>query len=215
VRADGLRMEELSRTERGQPGLSARREAARRRKEQSVWSYALRGEPQSTRAWDIGAKGEERVGRRLERLQGGACVVLHDRSLGHGNIDHLVCTPRGVWVVDTKNYTGRVEARRRARQSQLFVRGRHATALVDGVERQVDAVQAALDVGTPVRGALCFWNAEWGALARPFVVNGVLVTWPRALVKAIGRPNARDNAATSIASRLAATFPRAAEGGAW
>ena len=49
----------------------------------------------------------------LERLPGRHWVVLHDLALprSRANIDHLVIGPTGVWVVDTKAYRARLEAR--------------------------------------------------------------------------------------------------------
>ncbi len=71
------------------------------------------GERQSTRAWDQGGRGEERVGRLLSKAVGLDGVVLHDRSIPgrSSNIDHIAIVPSGVWVIDTKQYTGRVQQR--------------------------------------------------------------------------------------------------------
>ena len=44
---------------------------------------------------DRGARGEEHVGALLEELADGGWRVMHDASLGHGNVDHISVGPRG------------------------------------------------------------------------------------------------------------------------
>ncbi|HSK77149.1 MAG TPA: nuclease-related domain-containing protein, partial [Thermoanaerobaculia bacterium] len=69
---------------------------------------ALTEEPQSTRAWAAGARGEEKLATALDGFS-----VLHDRRAPRtrGNIDHIVIAPAGVFVVDAKKYEGRIEIR--------------------------------------------------------------------------------------------------------
>ena len=59
------------------------------------------------RAFRIGAKGEEIVGRRLGRL-GPAWQVLHSVQVGTkvGDIDHVVIGPGGVFTLNTKHRPG-------------------------------------------------------------------------------------------------------------
>lgn len=56
---------------------------------------ALRTEPQTTRAWAIGAAGEEKLARELESVPD--LQVLHDRRVPgtRANIDHIVIAPAG------------------------------------------------------------------------------------------------------------------------
>jgi hypothetical protein len=63
--------------------------------------------------WARGAAGELATAALLERLPGRHWVVLHDLALpgSRANVDHLVIGPTGVWVVDTKAYRARLEAR--------------------------------------------------------------------------------------------------------
>lgn len=76
----------------GTPGASARREFERRgkRREERIRAahpklggliHALTDDPRSTTAWDVGAVGEERTGRRLNELATDALRVLHDRRI--------------------------------------------------------------------------------------------------------------------------------------
>jgi hypothetical protein len=51
---------------------------------------------------------------------------------------------------------------------------------------QVDVVRTALDGATvPVRGYLCFVDADWPLLEPAFSVRGVTVLWPRRLKKVL------------------------------
>jgi Nuclease-related domain len=57
---------------------------------------------------DRGAKGEEQVGGLLEGLAGQGWHVVHDASLGRGNVDHILIGPGGVFTVETKSHPGPV-----------------------------------------------------------------------------------------------------------
>ncbi len=108
----------------GGAGESASQEYERRRAKDEArirqrWgrfggiAVALSDERQSTRAWSIGAAGEEIVGARLDAIASERIRVLHDRRIpgSRANIDHLLVTPGGVWVIDAKRYRGRPELR--------------------------------------------------------------------------------------------------------
>ncbi|HEY8303002.1 MAG TPA: nuclease-related domain-containing protein [Solirubrobacteraceae bacterium] len=60
---------------------------------------------------DRGAAGEEHVGALLEALRGEAWKVIHDASFGHGDIDHIVLGPPGLFTVETKSHPGPVRVR--------------------------------------------------------------------------------------------------------
>lgn len=109
-------------TESGVAGSSARREYERRKakdeeKLREKWgrlgglAVALSDERQPTKSWDRGAIGEERLGARLNALAGDGLAVLHDRRIpgSKANIDQIVITPGGIWVIDAKRYKGRPE----------------------------------------------------------------------------------------------------------
>jgi hypothetical protein len=67
---------------------------------------------QEAGAWDAGATGESRVAAALSGLESGSCLVLHDRLLkpgqSHANLDHIVVSPAGVFLVDAKNWAGNI-----------------------------------------------------------------------------------------------------------
>jgi hypothetical protein len=152
----------------------------------------LGGPNEATEAWRRGAEGEERIGAYLRRAVGEAGIVLHDRAIrgSRANLDHLVVVSSGVWVIDSKHYRGRLERKRVGRwyrsRSALSVAGRDATALVAGARRQRETVAEVVGPAVPVRAALCFTGTEWALFARPFIIDDVLVAWPKALVRAMG-----------------------------
>jgi hypothetical protein len=213
--------------ESGVAGASARAEHERRyrRREERVLQrhprfgrlmLAVSGEPQSTEAWAKGADGEQRVGASLDRLSTCGAFVLHDRQMpgSRANIDHIVVAPSGVWVVDAKRYRGRVERRDRGRlfraDLRLYVDGRDRSKLVAGMTQPVAAVKRALDDHRiPVHPVLCFTGSEWPLLAEPFTLDGVLVTWPKALVRTISRAADRYIAVSQICAGLSTRFPSA------
>lgn len=214
----------------GQAGASARAEYERRhardeaRRRSLFGPFAplaglLAGPKPATEAWGRGAAGEERVGHWLDEAVAGCGVVLHDRALPHGraNIDHIAVVASGIWVVDTKHFRGRLERRDGAGwfvpRPRLFVAGRDQGRLVTSARRQQALVAEALVTEGPgggplVRVALCFTGAKVGLVTRPFTVDGVLVTWPRAFAKVL-RTSGRVGPAQRrvVAAQLARAFP--------
>lgn len=67
---------------------------------------------------------------------------------------------------------------------------------------KVEEVVGAL----PIRGALCFIDAEWPLFADPFTVDDVLITWPRNLVKQILADGDGAVGVTGVAARLSSTL---------
>src|ERR1700683_3962983 len=55
---------------------------------------------------DRGAQGEEHVGALLDELSDHGWRVIHDASLGRGNVDHILVGPAGVFTVETKRHQG-------------------------------------------------------------------------------------------------------------
>ncbi|MHB8532668.1 MAG: nuclease-related domain-containing protein [Solirubrobacteraceae bacterium] len=60
---------------------------------------------------DRGAMAEEQVGALLDNLPVG-WRVIHDATLGRGNVDHIVIGPPGVFTIETKSHPGPVRASR-------------------------------------------------------------------------------------------------------
>lgn len=185
----------------GAAGRSARQEHERRgaKREAAVrerWGdriggvvLALSEEPQSTRAWAVGARGEEKLAKALDGFS-----VLHDRRVPgtKGNIDHIVIATAGVFVVDAKNYEGRIEIRNHGwflrPDERLHVGRRDCSALADKMGWQVAAVEKALLAAgveplPSITAVLCFVDGDWPLIAPPDVFRGVRLESARSLRK--------------------------------
>lgn len=180
----------------GTAGISAAKEhESRSAREQRDDSARASTPSRSTAAWAKGADGEERLGRQLSENLSDIGHVLHDRKVPktRGNIDHLVVAPSGIWIVDAKNYTGKVERRHVGgfftSEDRLYVDGRNQTKLVKGLDWQRDAVHSVIEpIGfghLPINRALCFTNSSWGFRFRAIRINGVVVTWATDLINQI------------------------------
>jgi hypothetical protein len=104
--------------------------------------------------WARGADGERRTAEQLDSL-GPGFVVLHDLHVpgSDANVDHLVLGTSGVFVVDSKAYSGPFSER-----SGTLWSGSHP------VRREVDTVEfigsrVSAFLGVPVRTVLCFTDA--------------------------------------------------------
>jgi hypothetical protein len=165
--------------DRGQAAASVAREHHRRklaRETQVREAHPRMGDlllkvsraPQRETAFRSGELGELAVGAMLEKLAAkGPLIALHDRRMPHGrgNIDHLVVAPSGVFVVDAKQYSGKVRVVDAGfRGARLLIAERGRTKLLDGLDRQVSAVRDVLTAhdhaGVRVRGVLCFTTAD-------------------------------------------------------
>jgi hypothetical protein len=211
--------------DRGAAGASAGREHERRKTKREtrildahphvggllLW---LTDAPQHERAFRTGQLGEVAVGQSLEkRTAEGPAVILHDRlmPLGRGNIDHIAVAPTGVYVIDAKAHSGTVRVEKPLfGAARLRIAGRDQTKLIDGLDRQVAAVRAALDsadhANAPVQGVLCFTNADLRVL-RTLTMRGHLLLYRRALAKRLNsdgdlQPAAIDRIARALATEL-------------
>jgi hypothetical protein len=74
------------------------------------WGLRFRPSPEAI-AWRRGAAGERRTARLLGPLERHGWVVLHDVAVpgSRANIDHLAIGPGGIFVVDSKQYRGRLQ----------------------------------------------------------------------------------------------------------
>lgn len=134
-----------------QAGRSAQEQARLRREK-------IQRLERSAAAWEAGATGEQATGQVLSRLDPALWTIWHDvRWPGRqrANIDHVVVGPPGVFVIDSKNWSGTV-------------------AITDGVLRQngrsrekevigaADAGIAVLEIvpDVPVYPVLCLVREE-------------------------------------------------------
>jgi hypothetical protein len=74
------------------------------------WGLRFRPSPDAV-AWRRGAAGERRTAQLLGPLERHGWAVLHDLAVprSRANIDHLVIGPGGVFVIDSKQYRGRLQ----------------------------------------------------------------------------------------------------------
>jgi ribosomal protein S27E len=216
----------------GVAGASAQREYERRKTKRAEriraahprlggLLLALTDEPQSTKAWATGARGEELLGVRLDGLAGKGVRVLHDRRIpgSKANIDHIAVAPSGVYVIDAKKYQGRPDLRvegglLRPRTRKLVVGSRDCTKLVEGVHEQLELVRGALDRsgldGAPVHGMLCFVQADWPLLGGAFTVDDIAVLWPKKAAQLLTTDGPVDRRVIEAIHRaLAVAFPSA------
>lgn len=213
--------------EPGQAGASAEREYERRKQRREAETrqahphiggllLALREPPHHEYAFHEGALGEQAVARSLARRTADSGVLLlHDRRMprGRGNIDHLAIAPTGVFVIDAKNHKGKVEiARQLFGKPKLLVGRRDHTTLLDGLDRQVHAVRAALDDDHSemvVRGVLCFPNADF-PLFGTLEMRGHLLLSPKSVAKRLNASGSvSPRSIEALAARLAREFPSA------
>jgi len=191
------------RPQSGHAGSSAQKEFERRHEkreevlDQRFGRFAgvvkfLVDDPQSTRAWAKGSEGERILAEALTRRIGDRAVLLHDRKIprSSANIDHLAIASSGVWIIDAKKYSGRLQRRDkggwRTIDYHVYANGRDRTKLVAGLHRQEVVVRTALgDIEVPIHTALCFIDAEWDFFLKPFRVEGVWVTYGKKLAEMI------------------------------
>jgi hypothetical protein len=178
---------------------------------------AVTDDPQSTNAWATGWSGESALGKQLDRLREEGIAVIHDRRIPgvRANIDHVVIAPSGVFVVDAKNYKGRVRCVDRggilSRDDRLYVGRRDQTKLVSGLAPQAAAVRTALGqayADVPVWRALCFVSGDFDLFATSLVVDGAYVVAPRALGKLLRAGGSLDGTPIDAIERtLAVALP--------
>ncbi len=185
---------------RGTAGGSARAENERRIKKREdrittrfpragKFILAVSDDPQSTRAWETGSKGEVAIGGLLDTLAKEYDFrVLHDRLIprSRANIDHIAVTRYGVFVIDAKNYQGVVRIVDKSgffekSAPELYVGRRNCMKLVVGMKKQTSIVREILEgnsIDLPVLGVLAFYAAGWETfkfLRGQMEIDGVLI----------------------------------------
>jgi hypothetical protein len=142
------------------------------------WGLRFRPSPDAV-AWRRGAAGERRTARLLAPLERHGWAVLHDLGVprSQANIDHLVIGPGGVFVIDSKQYRGRLQLGPTGR----LWHGRYPLDPVLGsVEFEADqAAQVLRDPGVTVVPIMAVHGAQvpWGKV----VTDGVPVVAARRL----------------------------------
>ena len=145
-----------------------------------VASWGLRFRPsRDARAWRRGAAGERRTARLLGPLERQGWAVLHDLAVPgrQTNIDHLVIGRSGAFVIDSKQYQGRLQLDPAGR----LWHGRYPLApAMRAVEFEADQAAKVLpDPGVAVVPIVAVHGAQvpWGKV----VIDGVPVVPARRL----------------------------------
>jgi hypothetical protein len=140
------------------------------------WALRFRISPE-TRMWRRGAIGERQTARLLARVERHGWAVLHDLAIpgSRANIDHLVIGPGGVFVIDSKLYSGKLHL---ATGGSLW-HGRYPmTPVLQAVRFEAD--QAARVLAAP------------GLEVVPLVaVHGVQVPWGKLVAEGVPVVGAR------------------------
>jgi hypothetical protein len=134
------------------------------------WALRFRPSPDAI-AWRRGAAGERRTARLLKPLERHGWAVLHDLAVpgSRANLDHLVIGPGGVFVIDSKQYRGRLELE----SSGRLWHGRYPLAPALGAV-SFEADRAALVLTDP------------GVVVVPIVaVHGAQVPWGKVVVQGV------------------------------
>lgn len=206
----------------GRAGASARREHERRkrRREQRIdqdpialrrWWRRTGMPPAHELSWKRGAEGEVLVAAELERRCSGDVLFLHDRRMprSRANIDHIAIAPSGVWIIDSKRYSGRVRVERPwFGSANLTIGGRDRTNLIDGLERQREAVAklaAAVDPEAAIRAALCFTPDADLPMIRSLKIRDLPLLYPRRLARQLSRSGPLDSDRRTVLRRYLAT----------
>jgi hypothetical protein len=108
--------------------------------------------------WFVGKRGEEAVTDVLKEGLPDDYVLINDLVLpnGRGNIDHLVVGPNGIFVIETKNYSGRIKCV----GDQWFVNGRRRKSVSRQAKGNALALRAhSKDVFGARRMSLPYINA--------------------------------------------------------
>ena len=181
----------------GTPGKSAQNIVKKKldaRRERALTLFpktgklALRIIPPSkgTQNWVKGAKAEAEVGELINEFsRKHGFKVLHDRAVpkSKANIDHIIVSETGIFVVDTKNYEGKIKVKKEPGREgkiveNLYINDLKRNNLISKVKTQVDLVQNVLtDNGLlyPVYGTLAFFHGEFPIFKRPMRVDGIFI----------------------------------------
>jgi hypothetical protein len=147
---------------------------------------------------DRGARAEEQVGGLLDSLPEERWRVIHDATLGRGNVDHIVIGPPGIFTVETKSHPGPVRV------------GRIHGATLSQAQAQGKAIGWV--TGMPVQPLVVFsraWVDRPGARRKGVRVlpARMMLGYLRKLPQRLG-PGEVDRAHRMLADALLEQYPR-------
>jgi hypothetical protein len=121
------------------------------------WRLRFRPSEQA-RTWQRGAQGERHTARLLRRLARDGFVTFHDLAVPgntRANVDHLVIGPSGVFVIDSKQWTGSVH---QGADGLVWHNHYRLDRTLDTVRWEAETVGRLL--GTRVAALLCVHGAH-------------------------------------------------------
>jgi hypothetical protein len=77
----------------------------------AAWIWLRDTPPDYVENWNTGAEGERKTAKALRSLKGLEWRIFHDIQTGYGNYDHVVVSPGGVFLLETKYLGGIIEMR--------------------------------------------------------------------------------------------------------
>lgn len=170
-------------------------------------------------AWEAGAEGERRVAEALLVLTPASnVIVIHDRLLRPGrsqaNLDHIVVSPAGAYLIDAKNWAGNVTVYQGSlwRHKPDGLGGRSSecmNAQVDQVRRMAEAMETLSSfVVDPV---LCLTGRNAHAFGKEQLIRGVHVVRVDQIAHwlASRERTQPDEAIPVLAQKLEGLFPQA------
>lgn len=110
-----------------------------------------------------GEMGEDAVKRVIGKTKENKRYVINDLILQHGDmtsqIDHVVVNPRGIFVIETKNYSGKIFGTTGQREwTQILADGRTQNKFYNPVKQNATHVYAVKEIvgKLPVRSLVVF-----------------------------------------------------------
>jgi hypothetical protein len=171
--------------------------------------------------WTKGAAGEYLMDLSLHNHVNEGSIILTDRQVPgtKSNIDEIVVAPSGVWIIDSKNWKGKIEYKSATKMStakRLYVDGKDRTSAVEAIFNLVIPVAQVIgDRSVPIKPALVFIEGDWSdtsaariLTSKPYQHLSVWISWPKAIWKKINEPGPLDAGAVKrIGTTLDAALP--------
>jgi Zn ribbon nucleic-acid-binding protein len=169
-----------------------------------------------------GAAGEYRVDEVLHRELGPGSRILTDRQIPNTptNVDHIVVAASGVWVIDSKKWSGEIRYKSitpLSSEMHLYVGGQDRTHKLDAIYKLVLPVAQVIgDHSVPIHPAMVFVSGDWHVSALPrFILrrpyrheDHIWISPLRILIPIINAPGPLDTASVNrLADQLDAALP--------
>jgi len=167
----------------------------------AVVGWRLRFRPsEQARSWQRGAQRERRTARLLDRLTRDGYVVFHDLAVPESpaNVDHLVIGPTGVFVIDSKQWTGGVH---QGADGLAWHNHHPLDRTLETVRWEAETIARLL--GTRIAALLCVHGAHvhGGGLH----VQGVAIVPAALLRSALGQDRVLSDADVAVLAATATT----------